>query len=185
MDDLNKFTLNILETNQEFNFMNLLSNSELFSILPDINDSVDDSPYLNTDIRCKYMDENDFTAKYKNLGSISYMSLNIQSLQAKFSQLQDLIQNLTNSKCQPDVILLQEIWKLTDASLFNLNGYNFIYKCRKDAQGGGVGIYIKTDYHYKIREAVYLSIVLLKPYLLNYGPLRIKNYNWIYISPGG
>ena len=152
MDDLNKFSLDNLDTNQEFNLLKTLSNSELFSTVPNIDDNIDDSPYLNTDIHCKYMDENCFTSKYKNLNSISYMSLNIQSLHAKFTLFQEFIQNLSKFNCQPDVILIQETWQIIDPSYVNLAGYQFIYKTRKSSQGGGVGIYIKEGLRYKILD---------------------------------
>ncbi len=104
------------------------------------------------------MDEQLFASKYNNHCSFSYMTFNIQSLPAKFNLLQELIQSLINSKCEPDIIFLQEIWKLPDSSLFNLTGYNFIFKTRGASQGGGVGMYIKNNYRFNILETNSLFI---------------------------
>ena len=81
------------------------------------------------------------------------MSFNIQSLQAKFNLFQEMIQHFIDSGCAPDVILLQEIWKIPDVSLFELNGYSFLYKSRNISQGGSVGFYIKTEYRYNVLHA--------------------------------
>ena len=86
------------------------------------------------------------------------MSFNIQSLQSKFNQFQEMIQNLINNNCAPDIIMLQELWRLPDPSFFDLNGYNFINKLRKTAQGGGVGIYIKSDYRFKALDTLSIFI---------------------------
>lgn len=150
MADIDKFSLNNLDTNQDFNFLQILNNSELFTT--HCQNDIDVSPYFNTDVHCKYMDETSFIDTYKRIESISYMSFNIQSLHAKFTSFCDLIQNLITNKCQPDIILLQEIWNITDPSLFNINGYTFISKNRTSTQGGGVGIYINSDYPFKILE---------------------------------
>jgi exonuclease III len=82
---------------------------------------------------------------------ISALSINIQSLPAKFNELKELIDLFDSKKCLPDVILLQEIWHIADPNLFMLNYYHpLIFKCRAKAQGGGVGMYIKNDYKFKI-----------------------------------
>jgi len=50
-----------------------------------------------------------------------------------------------------DVIALQELWSLHDPDMFQIEGYNFIYKSRKTGvQGGGVGIYIRKDLKFKL-----------------------------------
>ncbi len=141
------FSLSNLENNQDFNFLEQLSKSDLFEVSNDINN---DSPYCNIDLHCKYHDEMQYVSSYANTNAVTYMSLNIQSLQSKFSQFQEMIQNLNNNNCAPDIIMLQEVWKLPDPSLFDITGYNFITKLRSTTQGGGVGIYIKSMYRFNI-----------------------------------
>ena len=116
------------------------------------NNFVDDSPYANIDIKCKYLDEFQYCLEYKNLKNLSFMTFNIQSLQSKFNQFKDMMQNLINNSCAPEIILLQEIWKLHDAVHFDLAGYTFIHKTRTSSQGGGVGIYIKNNIQFSVLE---------------------------------
>jgi hypothetical protein len=75
------------------------------------------------------------------------MSLNIQSLPAKFNELEELIQSFISNNCEPDFICLQEtwrIWRIVDSSLYALDNYELEIKSRsKNTQGGGAGIYIK------------------------------------------
>lgn len=80
------------------------------------------------------------------------MSFNIQSLQAKFHEFSEFISFLTRNSCSPDVICLQEIWKIVDGSILSIPGYNIIeYQCRhSNAQGGGVAFYIKKGINYNI-----------------------------------
>ncbi len=152
MDDQAMFSLNNLMNNQDFNFLDQLSKSELFNIRPN-DDLINDSPYANIQLQCKYLDETEFANCFSNLNSFSYMSFNIQSLQAKFNLFQEMIQHFIDSGCAPDDILLQEIWKIPDVSLFELNGYSFLYKSRNISQGGSVGFYIKTEYRYNVLQA--------------------------------
>jgi exonuclease III len=95
------------------------------------------------------------------------LSLNIQSIAAKFNELNELINLFESKNCLPDIILLQETWKIVDASLFNLNNYHpLIFKCRSSAQGGGVGIYVKKEYKFQINpnaifwERIFETIVI-------------------------
>jgi hypothetical protein len=76
---------------------------------------------------------------------VSILSINIQSLPAKYSELKDLIEMFENKNCAPDVILLQEIWQIDNVNNFDLpNYYPLIYKCRTNARGGVVGIYVRV-----------------------------------------
>jgi len=70
----------------------------------------------------------------------------------KFSELREMIEIMQKSKNEPDIILLQEIWKIADPSVFNLQNYNLICKARTESQGGGVAMYIKKEYRYNILE---------------------------------
>jgi hypothetical protein len=73
---------------------------------------------------------------------MSILSLKIQSLPAKFEALKELITELTQNKCQPDIICLQEIWTVLDAKFFPSDGYqSLIFKSRLYSQGGGIGNY--------------------------------------------
>lgn len=74
------------------------------------------------------------------------MTLNIQSLSAKFTEFSCLINLLSDNHCSPDFICLQEIWGIHDPSLFYLPNYqDLLFTQRSDGRGGGVGIYVKKD----------------------------------------
>ena len=112
-----------------------------------------DSPYLNNKFLFSYRDEADFCSTYKNCNSLSILSINIQSLPAKFDDLKSFISNLSINKCNPDIICLQEIWFVSDPMLFSLQGYQpLISSCRQKAQGGGVGFYIKDSINFNISK---------------------------------
>ena len=52
-----------------------------------------------------------------------------------------------------DIILLCETFlKNSNANLYNLPGYNFVYKCRSTKLRGGVGIYIKHNLSFIVRD---------------------------------
>ena len=82
------------------------------------------------------------------------MSLNIQSLPAKYTEFNELICNLNVNCCAPDIIALQEIWQIQDPAIFPMPNYNLIeYKCRcNNVQGGGVGFYFKKGVRFNILE---------------------------------
>ena len=101
---------------------------------------------------CKYYDEIQFTSKFQNVKNFYFLSLNIQSLPAKFNEFQEFINNLQVNNCHPDILLLQETWQISDPLHFPLNNYNpLLCKLRSNlTQGGGVGMYFKNNLRYKI-----------------------------------
>ena len=144
------FSLDSLSNDPAFNFLNILSNCS-----EDDNSFIStDSPYSCTEISCHYMCETEFTDKFSSLRNPTVLSLNIQSLPAKFVEFCAIINSLMAKNCAPDIICLQEIWRLTDSSFFNLHGYHPLeFKSRhNDAQGGGVGIYVKNNLNYTLNE---------------------------------
>ena len=80
------------------------------------------------------------------------MSVNIQSLPAKFNDFCSFIYSLQKGNSAPDIICLQEIWRIQGPEFFNLDGYHpIIYKCRHvNKQGGGVGIYVKNNLDFDV-----------------------------------
>ena len=149
MANLNKFSLNNISSNSEFDFLSLFNNDNHAGI---INDFVNDSPYADINLSCSYLDESQFVQKFKNFKQLSFMSFNIQSLPSKFADFQELICNLELNNCAPDIICLQEIWKIPDNSVFGLNNYHppeFLQR-GNNLQGGGVGLYFRSNLKFKI-----------------------------------
>ena len=75
---------------------------------------------------------------------------NIRSLPDKFDHLKIF---LANTQINPDIILLCETFlNGKNENLYQLPDYQFISKCRANKTCGGVGMYIKNDLSYKIRN---------------------------------
>jgi hypothetical protein len=141
MAGTNNFNLGNLTDNPNFDFLKILSsfsddndfeNSSSF-----LNNSENDSPYNASSFNSVYTDITSMCNSPLN-NNINIMSLNVQSLPSKFSELNDLIETCSSKNFLPDIILLQEIWQVTDPNIFSLNHYQpLIFKCRSSCQGGG------------------------------------------------
>ena len=136
-------------SDSRFDFLSFFTQEEENASVPDsffINSQC--SPYSNININCSYLD----TDKLDTLSTEKFtvLSLNIQSLPAKFTQFNDLISQFPNNSA-PDVICIQETWQIIDNSFFPLPNYHPLeINTRQLARGGGVGIYVKENFSYKI-----------------------------------
>ena len=88
------------------------------------------------------------------------MSLNIQSLPAKYNELNLFLKEIAGpGNFSFDFIGLQEIWKLNFPEHYVLDNYHkIIHKSRVSRQGGGVGFYIKNNFNFKVLEN--LSVIV-------------------------
>jgi len=139
-----------IENNPDFNFLHKFSQEiDDDSILQ--SGMYESSPYSEIAISCNYSDNDQIPTAFKN--NFSVITLNIQSLQAKFNDLLEWIGELGNNGWLPDLICLQEIWQIADPSLFSLPNYHpLITKMRTLNRGGGVGIYIKKNIAFRVLE---------------------------------
>ena len=81
------------------------------------------------------------------------LHVNIQSLSSKFEKLQSLLAQLDEQGISLDFLLICETFlNDTIADHFQIPGYNFIYKNRKEKCRGGVAIYVKKEHNYTIRH---------------------------------
>ena len=82
------------------------------------------SPYVNTDELISFCVE-----KANNL---TIISLNVQSLNAKFDQIQKLSSQLKSKRVQFNAICLQETWltENSDLTSFQIPGYTLFHKVR-------------------------------------------------------
>ena len=125
-----------------------LLNSDIIDANDDDNDGAPDlfeiSPYYTNDDAIQVL-------KSKT-NSLKLLSLNCQSLKAKFSQLQIYLNEFDNAECPFSIICVQETWisDHEDTSLLQLDGYNFISQPKQCSMHGGVGIYLKDTFDYKI-----------------------------------
>jgi len=137
MNDNNRINLDTIANDPDFNFAKKLQEENAIYGF-DQNDDIE-TPYQDLGYLCNYYDETSFLEKFTNFKKFSVMSLNIQSLPAKFEQFSVLLNTLKKNNYSPSVICLQEVWQLTDDSLFGLEAYHEpIFKLRgKNTQGGG------------------------------------------------
>jgi hypothetical protein len=150
MDDDATINLEDVLNNPNYDFINKIrSYSDLQNNDRFIN--VNDSPYFDSNILCSYIDELQFYDKFKDDKRLSVMSLNVQSLPAKFNEFAEMISHMLFYKCEPDVICIQETWRIADPELYKIEGYQCpVFKIRESMQGGGVAIYVKDCYNFKV-----------------------------------
>ena len=85
--------------------------------------------------------------------NFSVLSANIQSVFAKFEQLEALVEELHTINFKFTVICLQECWLANscDASILNLPGYNCIAQGKHSSERGGLMMYIDDRFQYSTR----------------------------------
>lgn len=88
--------------------------------------------------------------------SLSFLNLNIRSLNKNLSKLEILLNQLNFS---PTIIFVSETWlNHKKPFLFSLQGYNFIDRPCVEKNGGGVGIFIKNNLQYNILSNFNLNV---------------------------
>ena len=117
--------------------------------------------FTDTDFEVKTFDDSsyiDIDSMTDNLKphekSFSLMSLNIQSINAKFDKLTTLSSYLNESNFMFSAICIQETWLRhdQDTSLFEIPGYNLIHKGKSCSEHGGLIIYLKEEFTYNYRK---------------------------------
>ena len=90
----------------------------------------------------------------KNPNDFLIMSLNVQSIHAKFSNIFPIISSLSASGLYFGAICLQETWLADDAdlSLLQLPGYKIIHQGKKCTRSGGLIIYLNEKFSFKNRK---------------------------------
>ena len=149
MGDNRDLGIDAIDSDPNFNFLTKISNPD-----PDEDEFMfsnpDFSPYSETDFKCAYIE----TTHFRNnptINDFSVLSLNIQSLPAKYNELNDILNKLFASNFTPEVICLQEIWQINDPSLFPLSNFQTLeLNTRTNARGGGVGIFVKNNIVYNV-----------------------------------
>ena len=84
----------------------------------------------------------------------SILSLNTQSINAKFDKIYAIVNSLSSLGHHFSAICLQETWLRNDAdiSLFSIPGYRLIHQGSKCTKHGGLIIYLNERYSYKLRN---------------------------------
>ena len=101
------------------------------------------NPYSSVNIDSIYYDLSSFEHKFKNDANSLILSVNIQSLNSKFSNLNIFVNQLLNSGVNIEIIALQETWHISQPNLYQISCFNFVSQSRSFGIGGGVGLYIR------------------------------------------
>ena len=136
-----------IRSEPRFDFLSIMNDFSEDDAVPDsffINEQC--SPYSNVNLSCNFLE----TDELVNLEADKFtvMSINIQSLPAKFSDFTETVNEFTIG---PDIICLQETWQVPDNSFFPLQNYHtLVTNLRNNARGGGVGIYVKSNLSFNV-----------------------------------
>ncbi len=126
--------------------------------LNEYRDIINDSPLKEN--KCEYTEiENVINCMPRDITKsphcVKTLHLNIHSLPDKIDKLKILLARLKDCNISLDVILLCETFiNERNTNLFEIPGYNFISKHRKNLKGGGVAIYIRETIKYKNRDDI-------------------------------
>ena len=109
-----------------------------------------------------YFNAMDFGSFLEGKSSVfNLISLNCQSLKAKFDSLKYYIENYNNDSHKIKAICLQETWLAADSdlSMLHIPGYRLISKGRSCSAHGGVAIFLHESVKFKIIDLGYESDV--------------------------
>ena len=105
-------------------------------------------------IRCSPYGSNDLVIQSREncQNGMSIVSLNCQSLHAKFDYIRLLIDKVANNNCVLPVLCLQESWFSceTDLSPYIIPGYHMISTGHYASNHGGLVIYLNKKWEYKL-----------------------------------
>ena len=125
-------------------------------------DKVDDSPLNNLNVICGYHEPHELVINLKlsSESHLSYFHLNCRGLLShNWENFVALTQEMHNETFAFDHIGISEAFRCDMDSRLTLLGYHpLITRCRQNERGGGVGVFIKCDIQYTIRDD--LSIFL-------------------------
>ena len=124
------------------------TDNDLNELLKNVNedDPVDAFSYPSSE----YVDLDGLNEFLLNCNGFTILSLNIQSLNAKFEEFKIMLEFLSSRGHVFGVICLQETWLCDDddTARFELDGYKFISKSRTCSAHGGLAIYLNDKYDY-------------------------------------
>ena len=133
----------------------MLTNQNSLTHLLDFDEENDDP--IHSIQPSLYCTMTDFINKIDS-DSSTIMSLNCQSLNAKFSNIKLMIDLFAESNKPIQVLCLQETWlenvNLLDMGQFHIDNYYLITKNRYASDHGGLAFYIHKNWNYKIREDI-------------------------------
>lgn len=99
----------------------------------------------NNDIFSGFQDLNDFV-RVKRDFNVKMFHVNIRSLNKNLDSLKLVLNEID---CSYDFIVLTEIWKIVDVSMFQIPDYSLVYNNGSVNQNDGVVVYVRNDIKFK------------------------------------
>ena len=144
---INDINLNQIRSEDTYNFKTIYE-------ADDLEHEDTDSPYQHFYSDCDYYEPAQCRSKFAELeNSTSYFHLNCRSLSSNWESFTDLLCELHSDKFTFDIIGVSEVFECDRDSRLNLPGFhNFIKRTRHDCKRGGIGLFVREDLHFKVRE---------------------------------
>ena len=97
------------------------------------------------EINCSFSNESDASKSIKNISTdyFSLLSLNCQSLNAKFVEIKNLISIFEEEGGSLDILTLSETWVKELHPYFDIDGYNLFGNARPMGRGGGGHLHLR------------------------------------------
>ena len=148
----------MIETNQFIDGVNLTDRTSLIHLLS--NDDRDDSEDNNEPDMIKqssYYGESEFSKLLNTKAGLSVLSVNIQSINAKFDEFESFIDKV-NQTHPISTICLQECWlnntTAAEMRMFNLKDYKLFYQTKRCCGHGGLIIYVHNQFDCNIIDTI-------------------------------
>ena len=141
--------------NNSLNKENILENfgGAYANSLNEVINNMQDEYEINTMNYSQYYSLENMPSILKDKTSnLVILSLNAQSIFAKFNSIDIMMKMLNEQGVIPDIILIQETWLENDENinLLQLEGYNCFNQGYKCSRHGGLMTYIKNDFDVKV-----------------------------------
>ena len=120
-----------------------------------INDEADSDDDISTLSLTCFIETNELEQYLKyHKHEFTILSLNVQSIRAKFDQLSDMLCTFYNEGLSFNLICFQETWlaENDDVTPFLLPGYSLAHQGKSCSEHGGLSTYIRDDFSYKILD---------------------------------
>lgn len=113
-----------------------------------------DSPFQYGNDTCDYYEPEQFHQLTKQFHETqNYFHLNCRGLSANWNSFRELICDLHGNSFSFDLIGISEAFRCDQDARLSLPGFHdLLTRCRDDGSRGGVGLFIKDNINFKIRE---------------------------------
>ena len=147
-----RISLNQLRTNSDYDLVSLYEDN--------VDEEEADSLYAHGSNNNEYYEPEQFNTKFgESHDSFSYFQLNCRGLSSNWDAFHDLICDLHGTNFSFDFIGISELFQCDKDPRISLSGYhNIITRCRMNSPRGGVGLFIKDNITYTVREDISLFI---------------------------